>query len=81
MRPDSVRFWGVMSLAILVGGVVAYPVNVWLVQKGLKHGMGTVRALGRGGHSIEAEAEAHRAMTPQQIFPGRVETAMGGMES
>jgi len=56
MEPNSLRFWGVMSLATLVGGVIAYPVNVWLVAMGLKHGMGSVRALGAGGHSLEAEA-------------------------
>lgn len=55
MEPTSIRFWGVMSLATLVGGVVAYPINVWLVAKGLKHGMGTERALGKGGHSMDAE--------------------------
>ncbi len=49
MDPTSPRFWGVMSLATLVGVVTAYPVNVWLVAVGLKHGMGTERALGRGG--------------------------------
>lgn len=81
MRPESVRFWSVMSLAILVGGIVAYPVNVWLVEKGLKHGMGTVRALGRGGHSVEAEAEASRAVGARPVPSGSVETAMGGMES
>jgi hypothetical protein len=56
MHPTSLRFWGVMSLATLVGLVVAYPVNVWLVYAKLKHGMGTVRALGAGGHSLGAEA-------------------------
>jgi hypothetical protein len=45
----DVRFWGVLSLAVLVGLVVAYPVNVWLVKNELKHGMGTVRVLGQGG--------------------------------
>ena len=58
MEATSLRFWGVMSLATLVGLVVAYPVNVWLVAGGLKHGMGTVRALGRGGHSPAAEMRA-----------------------
>lgn len=58
MSATSIRFWGIMSLAILIGGIVAYPVNVWLVAKGLKHGMGTVRALGEGGHSLAAEREA-----------------------
>ena len=37
----DVRFWGVLSLAVLAGLVVAYPVNVWLVKNQLKHGMGT----------------------------------------
>jgi uncharacterized membrane protein len=57
MEPNSIYFWGVMSLATLVGGVIAYPVNVWLVAVGLKHGMGSVRVLGHGGHSMEAESK------------------------
>lgn len=54
-EPLSLGFWGVMSAAVLVGALTAYPVNVWLVARGLKHGMGTVEVLGRGGHSAEAE--------------------------
>lgn len=57
MEPTSLRYWGVMSLATLVGGVLANPVNWWLVKTGLKHGMGTERALGRGGHTVAAERE------------------------
>ncbi|MFQ4143911.1 DUF4396 domain-containing protein [Chlorogloeopsis sp. ULAP02] len=57
MEATSIRFWGVMSLATLVGFIVAFPVNMWLVAVGLKHGMGTVRALGKGGHSLAAERE------------------------
>ncbi len=60
MDVTSIYFWGVMSLATLVGGLVGYPVNVWLVAVGLKHGMGSVRALGAGGHSLEAEAKRIR---------------------
>ncbi len=55
MEPTELTFWGAMSAAVLVGLIVAYPVNVWMVQKGLKHGMGTQRALGKGGHSMDAE--------------------------
>ena len=55
MEPTQLTFWGAMSAAVLVGLLVAYPVNVWMVQKGLKHGMGTQRALGKGGHTVEAE--------------------------
>jgi len=51
MRP-GLHFFGVMSLAIMVGAVVAYPVNIWLVARRLKHGMGTVYVLGRGGDSL-----------------------------
>ena len=61
MEPSSVRFWGVMSLATLAGAVVAYPFNVWLVAANLKHGMGTERVLGEGGHAVHAEAIAERA--------------------
>ena len=55
MEPTQLTFWGAMSAAVIVALAVAYPVNVWMVEKGLKHGMGTQRALGKGGHSIAAE--------------------------
>jgi len=55
MEPTSLRFWGVMSLASLAGAALAYPVNWWLVKNGLKHGMGTERALGKGGTKLAAE--------------------------
>jgi hypothetical protein len=40
MEPSSALFWAVMSLASLIGAVLAFPVNWWLVKHGLKHGMG-----------------------------------------
>jgi hypothetical protein len=43
MDPREPLYWGVMSLAISVGFVTAYPTNWWLVSKGLKHGLMTVR--------------------------------------
>jgi hypothetical protein len=55
MDPRELVFWGTMSAAVAVGLLVSYPVNMWLVQARLKHGMGTVRALGEGGHSVAAE--------------------------
>lgn len=60
MSATSIRFWAIMSLATLVGGIIAYPVNWWLVSKNLKHGMGTVRALGEGGHSLMAEKQLEK---------------------
>ena len=55
MHPSNLVYWGAMSAGVIVGFVTAYPVNWWLVAKGLKHGMGTQRALGKGGHSMAAE--------------------------
>jgi Domain of unknown function (DUF4396) len=41
--PSTPEFWFVMSMALMVGFFVAYPMNWWLVEKGIKHGMMTVR--------------------------------------
>ncbi len=54
MEVTSLRFWGIMSLASITGGVLAFPVNWWLVKNKLKHGMGTERALGKGGQKLNA---------------------------
>jgi hypothetical protein len=63
MEPTQLLFWGVMSLGVIVGFATAYPVNWWLVAKGLKHGMGTQRVLGKGGHTMAAEGERLRALS------------------
>lgn len=41
--PATLSFWGSMSLATIIGGLMAYPINDWLVNNGLKHGMVTVK--------------------------------------
>jgi hypothetical protein len=41
--PNMPSFWFVMSMGLLVGFIVAYPMNWWLVANHLKHGMMTVR--------------------------------------
>jgi hypothetical protein len=46
LSPLAPKFWFVMSMALLTGFIVAYPINWWLVAKGLKHGMMTVRPPG-----------------------------------
>jgi len=38
-NPWRPAFWGIMSMATLVGSVATYPINSWLVGKGYKHGM------------------------------------------
>jgi Domain of unknown function (DUF4396) len=52
MEPSSIRFWAVMSIAITVGFFTAYPMNLWLVGQGLKHGMTTVRPAPKGARSV-----------------------------
>ena len=45
-NPLTPAFWFVMSIGLLVGFVIAYPMNWWLVANHLKHGMMTVRPAG-----------------------------------
>ncbi|WP_241702841.1 DUF4396 domain-containing protein [Leifsonia shinshuensis] len=44
MEPTELLFWGVMSVGVAAGFALAYPANVWLVYKGLKHGLMTRRS-------------------------------------
>jgi hypothetical protein len=57
-NPLTPNFWFVMSMALLVGFIIAYPMNWWLVANHLKHGMMTVRpataGAGAQGHAAEA---------------------------
>jgi manganese oxidase len=46
MDPTELVFWGVMSLGVIVGFVFAYPSNVWMVARNLKHGLMTERRKG-----------------------------------
>ncbi len=42
-NPSEPAFWFIMSMALLVGFITAYPMNWWLVSRHMKHGMMTVR--------------------------------------
>jgi hypothetical protein len=57
-NPMTPKFWFVMSMGLLVGFVVSYPINWWLVANHLKHGMMTVRpsSADAGAHDHPAEA-------------------------
>ena len=65
--PATPSFWFVMSMGLLVGFVVAYPMNWWLVAHHLKHGMMTVRpagaVAGASGHGVRPamDGAAHAA--------------------
>lgn len=70
--PLNPLFWFVMSMALLAGGIVAYPINWWLVARHLKHGMMTVRpepsqttSPERTDHIAHGHI-AHQALPPPQ---------------
>jgi hypothetical protein len=65
-NPLTLNFWFVMSMSLLVGFIVAYPMNWWLVANHLKHGMMTVRPASTGtgtGMGMDAGAHDHAAMS------------------
>jgi Domain of unknown function (DUF4396) len=51
-------FWFVMSMGLLVGFVIAYPMNWWLVANHLKHGMMTIRP----ASAVAGAHDAHLGM-------------------
>jgi manganese oxidase len=59
MEPTEWLFWGVMSLGVAVGFAVAYPVNVWMVAHGMKHGLMTERKGNKrhGVHECDEQKE------------------------
>jgi len=64
MWPGEPLFWMVMSLGVIAGFAIAYPVNIWMVSRGMKHGLMTERATpahpsrghGTSSHSGRREA-------------------------
>ena len=69
-NPMTPSFWFVMSLGLLIGFIVAYPMNWWLVTYHLKHGMMTVRpavaAHDQDAHSpMDAVVPVHGTESPQ----------------
>jgi hypothetical protein len=62
--PWTPAFWFVMSIGLLVGFVIAYPMNWWLVANHLKHGMMTVRPASRSGPMQDHATESGARDTP-----------------
>lgn len=62
MSPASPVFWLVMSVSILIGSIVTYPINWWMVSKGMKHGMGSSHMMGHGGiHSQDTPSNTRHS--------------------
>ena len=82
MDPTELMFWGVMSLGVIAGFALAYPVNVWMVARKLKHGLMTERSpgsrfdLARAGKA--GTAESHAAHGSTRKAPPKDGAAMAG---
>ncbi len=58
MVPTELMFWGVMSLGVIAGFATAYPANIWLVARSLKHGLMTMRPPG-SRFDVKADKAEH----------------------
>ncbi len=72
--PMTPSFWFVMSMGLLLGFIVAYPMNWWLVANHLKHGMMTVRRVGAPADMLDRGAHAGMDGAPNAARP----MSMGG---
>ncbi len=71
--PSTLEFWFIMSMALSVGFVAAFPMNWWLVAKGLKHGMMTVWP--RGSVQAVPKAMLHGHDAGHGLRPSSAEIA------
>ncbi|MEO6859404.1 MAG: DUF4396 domain-containing protein [Solirubrobacteraceae bacterium] len=40
LQADQAAYWLMMQIAMVLGLLTTYPVNIWLVRRGIKHPMG-----------------------------------------
>ena len=60
MEPTEPLFWAVMSLGVIVGFATAYPVNVWMVARNMKHGLMTSRPDDEKQRHVQHASGGHR---------------------
>jgi hypothetical protein len=87
--PSGPAFWFIMSMALLVGFITAYPMNWWLVSHHLKHGMMTVHPpseSGNGGghesmpgHDMSGESSGTEQRKSKSPMDGHVKTVSTGV--
>jgi hypothetical protein len=65
-NPITPNFWFVMSMGLLVGFVVSYPINWWMVAHRLKHGMMTVRPASSDARAHDRAADAAMSGTSHE---------------
>jgi hypothetical protein len=80
----NLSFWFIMSMGLLFGFIVTYPINWWLVSNNLKHGMMTVRPPGeRTTITTEKMEQLGEHGSPQMGHQGssQVQSGHGGMQA
>ncbi|MEM7144517.1 MAG: DUF4396 domain-containing protein [Verrucomicrobiota bacterium] len=75
--PYRLEFWGVMSLATLAGMVTAYPINSWMVAKGLKHGMMSAVPKPKGKEKEEMKMDGMDMGGHEDMEMGEMKMDMG----
>src|SRR5256712_553018 len=81
MVPTELLFWGVMSLGVIAGFTVAYPSNVWLVARRLKHGLMTERKPGSRFDVKKGQGASARTAANHSEHAGHEQDAGGGHHS
>jgi hypothetical protein len=82
--PMSAAFWFIMSMGLLFGFILAYPINWWMVSNQLKHGMMTVRPTKeRTAINTEEMEQVAEHGSPQMSHKGssQAQTVHGGMQA
>lgn len=76
--PYRLEFWGVMSLATMAGMVTAYPINSWMVGRGLKHGMMSAVPKPKGSIKAARKMEEMGMQEHEGAPMGDMKMDMGG---
>jgi len=74
-EPVAPSFWFRMSLASVAGGMLAFPINWWLVRSHLKHGCMTLP-----GRDQPVPGLGHRSSEPSMVMPPAGHHDHGGHE-
>ena len=76
--PAGPTFWFVMSVALLVGFLTAYPMNWWLVSRHLKHGMMSVRT-SEADKTLQRHEDGHAKHDDSHAMDHHDRVAASGM--
>lgn len=75
MEPTEPLFWAVMSVGVTVGFATAYPVNVWMVVRNMKHGLMTARS--SSADEMPSEPGVESLQHAGHVMPGSASPLAG----